>query len=319
MFISNREIKSALALILNLIICGLIISCDDEVTPPNQIGRVDVGVAYDVFLEGETAYVTNNSGIVIIDIKNPGNPFRVGNIPNAAAVGFDIKNDTLVASGNQFSIYDVRISNNPIKICQFTGRSAIMDAVRTKGGLGVIMYSNGGIEIINVNDFNHPSSVGYLSTSWQGNDLEVLGDIAYVANSRAGLEIIDFSDPSHPRKIKTVSGTSGAWDINIKDDLLFLGCHMYGIKILDISEPSSPFVIGSYNAGGEVYGVYSWQNFLAVADLQKGVFLLNVNNPTNPVKISEDNSYHPHDIYYDGSYIYLADQDQGFVVLNLPR
>lgn len=302
-------------MILVLSVVFMCITCEDENISPNQVGDVDVGVGYDVIVENETAYVANNFGIVIIDVHNPDNPREIGMIANYSS-GFNVLNDTIVASGSQFTIYDVKNPSDPARICQFTGRSYISDAVRISNELGILIYSAGGIEIIDINDFAHPTSIGYLSTTWQGNELKVLQDIAYVANSRAGLEVIDISDPTHPQKIRTVSGTPGAWDIHIQGNLLFLGCHMYGIKIVDISNPRSPLVIGSYSTGGEVYGVYAWQNYLSVADLQKGVLLLDISDPSEPELLFEDKYYHPHDIYYNGSDIFLADQDKGFVILN---
>ena len=63
---SKRVIKNNYKIsILSLIaVLGwMIISCDDEITSPNQVGNVDVGVAYDVYLENKTAYVSNNNGV----------------------------------------------------------------------------------------------------------------------------------------------------------------------------------------------------------------------------------------------------------------
>lgn len=305
--------RTFVSIIISLII--IIVSCEEEITSPYQISRIDIGTAYYISVENQTAYLVNNKGIVIINVSNPYNPYEIGTISNDIIAGFHVLNDTIVVSGRYYTIYDVKDSGNPVEIGQYTGKTGRINAVTRKGKFGSLIYFDGGIDILDLSSINRPRSIGYSKSSWQGNDMALLGNFIYVANSMAGLEIIDITDPGQPVIKEIVSGTSGAWDIHFQNNLLFLGCHMYGCRIIDISYPFEPVVIGSLNTGGEIYGVCSWQNQLAIADLQKGVFIYDISDPTNPIKIAEDKSYHPHNIWYDGTYIFLADQDKGFVIL----
>jgi len=89
------------------------------------------------------------------------------------------------------------------------------------------------------------------------------------------------------------------------------------VKILDISDPSDPTVVGSFDNGGETYGVFSVGDRLYTADLQEGVEVLDISIPSAPSLVMRDRNYRPHDLFSDGQYLYLADQDQHFVVLPL--
>ena len=43
--------------------------------------------------------------------------------------------------------------------------------------------------------------------------------------------------------------------------------------------------------------------------------LYDASNPVSPKLIAQNQGYAPHDIFFDGQYTYLADQDKGFIIL----
>lgn len=295
-----------------------LVSCSTSPTSPFEIGQLSLGAAYDVFVQGETAYVSNNEGIVVLDIREIRNPRRTALISESSSggtvAGFRISGDTLAAFGNRFSIYGLGNGPNPRIISSYTGRGFVSGA-GTRGHLAYLALFQGGLEIVDFQNAANPISVGYAPSTGQANDMVVHDGFVYVANSATGLEVFDVGDPTSPVRIGVVAGTPGAWDIHIAQDFLFLGCHMYGVRILDISDPSDPTVLGSFNNGGETYGVHAEGTRLYTVDLQEGVEVLDVSSPTAPSLIMKDRNYHPHDLYSDGQYLYLADQDQHFVVL----
>jgi hypothetical protein len=296
------------------------VACSSSPTSPLEISQLSLGAAYDVFVRGGTAYVSNNQGIAVLDISDLGNPRRAGLISESSSggtvAGFHVSGDTLFAYGDRFSMYTIGDGPNPQIISSFTGRGFVGGA-GMQGHFAYLAFLQGGLEVVDQHDATNPTSVRYVPFTGQVNDLAVHEGFVYVANSSTGLEVFDVGDPTDPVSVGVVAGTPGAWDIHIVRDLLYLGCHRYGVKILDISDPSDPTVLGSYDNGGETYGVFAVGNRLYTVDLQEGVEVLDVTAPSAPSLIMRDRNYHPHDLFSDGQYLYLADQDQHFVVLPL--
>jgi hypothetical protein len=135
-----------------------------------------------------------------------------------------------------------------------------------------------------------------------------------LADPETGIEIVDISDPTSPQFVGLVPTTHGAFDMHIEDDILYLARHGAGVSVLDISNPRAPVLLSTINGGGEAWGVSGAGDILYVADLQEGVDVLDVSDPRAPRQIANEPGYAPHEIYF-GEYIYLADQDQGLVIL----
>lgn len=290
-------------------------SCSGDPTSPNEVGQLSLGAGYDVFVAGETGFVSTNDGIAIIDVHDMGNP-RLLSMIHDDVIGFHVENDTLFAYGTRLALYDIGNAAQPQLIAQYSGARYINGA-RKRGDLVYSSLSGGGIEVIDFSNMDNPRSVTTVTSTGQPNDLVVVQSVALVANSSLGLERYDLSNPTAPQRLEPVPDTRGAWDIHVVGGLLYLGCHSYGVKIIDISDPTDPVVIGSFQNGGETYGVYAVEDRLYTADLQQGVEVLDINQPESPTVVWTDGHYHPHDIYSDGRYVYLADQDRHFVVLPL--
>ena len=296
------------------------VACSSSPTSPLEVSQLSLGAAYDVFVRGGTAYVSNNEGIAVLDLSDIRNPRRTAQISERSSggsvAGFHVSGDTLFAYGDRFSMYTLGDDPDPLIIASFNGRGFVSGA-GTQGHMAFLAFLQGGLEAVDLQDAANPTSLGYAPSMGQVNDMVVHDRFVYVANSSIGLEVFDVGDPSDPTRVGVVAGTPGAWDIHIVEDRLYLGCHMYGVKILDISDPSHPTVVGSFDNGGETYGVFAVGDRLYTADLQEGVEVLDIRVPSAPSLIMRDRNYHPHDLFSDGQYLYLADQDQHFVVLPL--
>lgn len=281
----------------------------------NFVGEVDLGGAgYKIKLENNRIYVSSNNGIEIIDIQNPTAPIRISTVEEGE-MGYDVKNNIIyTTNSNGLVIIDVTDANAPeILGTSDEGQWAYNLRVNNTLAFGI---EGGDMNIYDISNLNDPVRVGQYVDSGRGNDIIIYGEIAYYADPDEGLEVINVSDYSNPEKIRTISNTLGAWDLYLNDELLYLGCHGAGLRVLDISNPTNPVVIRNYNDGGEVYGVCGNNSYIILGDLQEGVEVLNYTNPSQLIEVA---SYvaTPHDIEYRGNYIYVADQDNGFLLLEL--
>lgn len=292
-------------------------SCSSSPTSPLEIAQLSLGAAYDVYVDGTTAYVSNNQGIAILDISDIRHPRRIALVEDESsrnALRFHVSGDTLFTYGDRFSMYSLGGGGEPVRLGSFAGRGFI-GAAQRRGSLLFLAYLNGGLEILTFEDISDPSVLGYITSTGRADDMAVVGDLVYLATPSRGLEVFDVGEPTAPVHIGTVPGTSGAGDIHVRDGFLFLGCYIYGVKILDMADPGSPQVIGSFHNGGETWGVFAHGSRLYSVDLAQGVEVLDISTPSRPSLIMTDRNYHPHDLFTDGRYLFLADQDQHFVVL----
>ncbi|NPE07957.1 MAG: hypothetical protein GNW80_06730 [Asgard group archaeon] len=280
----------------------------------NFLGEVDIGVGYKIRLENERAYVSSNNGVEIIDIQNPTAPSLIGTY-DEGAMGFDVKDNILFTVDANGLIVVNATNANALEVIGTSDTGQWAYNVRLNNTL-VFAISEGDIDVYDITDLNNPLRVGQYLDTGRGNDIIINGETAYYADPDEGLEVINVSDHTNPVKIRTVSNTHGAWDLCINNDLLYLGCHGAGLRVLDISNPTNPAIIKQFNDGGEVYGVCGNDTYIFLGDLQEGVEVLNY---TSSYTLPEIASYvaTPHDIDFNENFIYLADQDNGFILLEL--
>ena len=72
----------------------------------SRVGSLRVGVAYDVDVEGDYAYVTNNEGAVVVDVGEPGRPKRAAKIDvGGSTFGIFVTDGVAyLASGDRLSV-----------------------------------------------------------------------------------------------------------------------------------------------------------------------------------------------------------------------
>lgn len=284
----------------------------------NRVGFLDIEVGYDVHVVGNYAYVTNNDGLMIIDIQNPQNPQKVGEVLTGGSLGFELENNIAYITSVSEGLVITNISNptNP----QVLGQDSVGGAIRiaVSNSRAYVTYTGGGFKIFNISDLANPVLLGEYSDT-RSDAIKIKGNYAYFANADVGLKVVNISNPSSPQLITTVSQTGGANDIHISNDVLFLACWGAGIRVIDISDPTTPQLLDSFddNDGGEELGLKEKDDLLYIAD-NSGVELFNVSVPTSIVEIAERTTdvSAAHDIDVDEECIYVA-QGGGLLILKV--
>ncbi len=281
--------------------------------------RVGLGghVAYSVCVEGNHAYVTGNNGVTILNIEDPTHPDVNSAFPiNDGAFGVTIENEAayIASDGDGFIIANVSNPVHPTLIGK-SGRGGSFELC-INNSIAYVTDYGWGLRIYNYSNPYSPVEIGSYSDGGMASGVVVYGDILYLGDPNFGLKVINVSDPTSPNRISLVGGTGGIMDVYRHNNLLFLACHANGVKILDISS-QIPILIGSFTKSeGEAYGVSGNTTHLYVADLQLGAFLLNITDPSQPTELTSYSNAVPHDIYFDGINIYLADQDKRLIILD---
>jgi hypothetical protein len=143
------------------------------------------------------------------------------------------------------------------------------------------------------------------------------GDYAYVVSD--GLMIVDISDPAAPT-------LAGSYDISgsvaVAGNYAYIAAGDDGLVILDVTDPSSPILAGIYVgscdnvdvAGNYAYVTSGYYHIDPYGELK----IIDISNPAAPTHVGECDAYGwPIDIAVSGNYAYLANGDDGLVILNV--
>ena len=164
-----------------LLAIAMLASCSDSPTSPNEVGQLSLGAGYDVFVTGETAFVSTNDGIAIIDVRDIGTPRLVSTIYDDV-IGFHVERDTLFTYGSRLALYDIGNIDQPQLITEYRSERYISGA-RRSGTYVYLSYASGGISVIDVSDLNNPSSVATVHSVGQANDMFLLESIVFDVQS----------------------------------------------------------------------------------------------------------------------------------------
>jgi len=284
----------------------------------NRIGFIDIEVGYDVHVVGDYAYVTNNDGLMIIDVSDPRNPAKIGEFLCGGSFGFVIEsNIAYIASAESgFIIGNLSNPSSPILLGNDTVTGS--NRVAILGNYAFVSYTSGGFKVFNISNLANPLLLGEFSDT-RSDAVAIKDNFVYHSNAEVGLKVVNVSDPNTPHLVTTVSQTMGTADIHITGNLLFLACWGYGLRVFDISDPTSPQMLDSYDDddGGEELGLFEKDDLLYIADNSR-VEVFNVSNPNSIVEIAERSNDvgAAHDIEVDERYIYVA-QGGGLLILEL--
>jgi len=322
----------ALVLILNSGPIGLASAASTSGLVLTRIAQVDTGDAYDVRVDtgNQIAYVTcGYSGMRIFDISDPHNPAQVGYVsPSSGGYAHQLavrENLVFIADGyGGIKIVDVTNYSSPVVLGQYIGYYAWDVEVVGNTAFAANTHDNG-LTIVNVTDSTAPSLLGSHTTVGGATDLELVGDLAFVTTGYGGFTVFDVSDVSGPVQLAQYTGNPTAEDIGLGDleivgDLAFLSYYESSFKILNISDISSIEVISEFNETSSAFSVHVDvdRSLAFVCDLELGLLVLDIGTPSQPTEIAR---------YFDGGkpnrvrvvddLVYMTDQDNGFVILEI--
>ncbi|MFX1253405.1 MAG: LVIVD repeat-containing protein [Promethearchaeota archaeon] len=187
---------------------GLYIFDVSNLTYPIELGRFeDVEMAQPVTIVDNLAYVTDNSGMNVLNVTDPSNITQLGQ-------------------------YAYNMSH-----IQINGDFAYLACSRSwleKGddGFKILDISNNFTEIGNYTDGGKPV------------DLYVADDIAIIGDINDGIKVLDIHDPSNITKITHYYDGGDATDIQVVEDLIFVADGYDGLEILQMEKIVQTELIG---------------------------------------------------------------------------
>jgi uncharacterized repeat protein (TIGR02543 family) len=172
-------------------------------TNPTLVSAWDTeGYVYAVAVQGNYVYVSDLywwSGLRVIDIADPLNPFEVGYLD---------------------------FPNGEWRVRQ----------IAVRGDFVYLIQDYKTCKVIDVSDPENPSEVTSFETYYPVN-LAVSGNYLFVSDWILGLRVMDISNPADPTLVDLLNEVSGVWGVKIDENRIYLVNRDSGFVILEYKRP----------------------------------------------------------------------------------
>lgn len=335
-----KRFKLFVLLLLGL---NLIISCGkptnpETVVPPDISGGYKIvtkyatsGYAQDVLKKDNLLYIAQGEGgLEIVDVADAETPETVS-VTSDGVRGYSIKVamiDTVVylAAGSfGVNVLDVADVHNPL----VTASNTSMKPAKNLHIMGSYLFtavSEVGIKISEISYPTGPDPRGQISTFGFAYGLTTSADSnrMFVACGEMGLDIIDIShfEEGWPNYWQVgwcdTPGKAEAITILEEESTAFLACGTAGLQIINYADTSNIHIVGSYDGAGYAKDlIYKDQLIFQTAELA-GLQIIDVSDFTNPKLIGVVETEFALGLDMDDNYIYVADEDEGLIVISIP-
>jgi hypothetical protein len=105
-------------------------------------------------------------------------------------------------------------------------------------------------------------------------DIDIVGNYAYVTTLRSGLRIVDISDPTTPIEVGFYDTRGAAANVVVAGDYAYVASSGSGVHVLDVSNPATLKRVGFYETWGATSGVAVASGYVYIADGDGGLIVL---------------------------------------------
>ena len=263
-------------------------------------------------------------GVRVIDISDPENPFEVSSCDLGLAWDICVSGDyAFIASIIFVFIMDISNPEDPYVVGSYVPQGWTFGITATEDYAYVADYDRG-LCILDFNDPTSPERVGSCDTPGLTYDAAVVGDFAYIADGENGVSVIDISNPRQPFRVGSSELPGFALDIAVAGDYAYTANNQGGFSVTDISDPENPFESGHCSSAGNAYDVFIADSFAFVAHVPDDVGrneafrVFDITDPENPNEVEEyDTPGVTMCTYVAGRYAYVADDTCGLRILDV--
>lgn len=243
--------------------------------------------------------MTANNPVMIMDISNPATPTKVGEYM-APVMTYDLAvkdHYAFVACWwDGFRVIDFQDPANPVlvahKLGWFNGAVPGDDycyaqALDVEGNYAYIIDYNPfeaedtrGLYIFDISDPTNPIRISrYKELLSDGNDIDVVGDFAYIADKNGGMEVIDVTIKQNPQSLGYISLPDSPSNIKVSENHAFIADYINGgVQVVNVTDPNNLTIDGYYTRSGcFALGVRVNSNNIYLADGPAGFQIYQTN------------------------------------------
>ncbi|NQT35235.1 T9SS type A sorting domain-containing protein [bacterium] len=300
---------------------GLIVFDVSDPEDPDSVGYFNSGETADIFITGETAYVTGFKDdedtifLFSLDISDPSNPQELDryNTECQSGWGISISDDYLYLAGSSFTISVFNISDpGSIDFLDFYDLRGINSReIFILDDVAYITANQEGFCTVDISDPENVRLMGQFSDCF----LDIVSvsaseDIAVFTDFNSGLQrMIDISDPSDPVELEVrFENRLYGRKIVFSEGLAYL---LYNrMHVYDLSNPVIPVELGSLVIEYVLWDFVVNNDFAFGTFGGKGLASFNVASPSNPFLICHNDTTHrPRSVSVSGNLACVVNDD----------
>ena len=290
---------------------------------PIVIGEIELdNDAWEVWAHDQIAYVANGyGGMAIVDCTVPTMPVFVDNYPTNGCYSvqyYDEQDYVYATSNGGLLIIDPHNPGGPSLIGSYT-TSNCMDLVVADDICYMGNYY-GDLYVIDVSTPSDPQLLGQVDLGWYGILYGVAERDGYVfcCTYYYGLRIVNATNPASPYIAKTLSLAGDTYEISLYGDYaLVTTWDNQRLSVINIADPPTSFLEDDFFiSGGSPAGVAARDDeFVYVGVMDDELWSISWNDFDNIQKAGSVLTDGPNGLFYDGVYLYAAENEDGLKVL----
>jgi len=299
-----------------------------------------MGIAQDVFLRNDTAYVADGQAdLTIFDVSDPMYPYILRNIDSG---NDDFAKGVYVSPVDTFPYAVVADMDGRIQCLNVQDTTFLVnDAFGTDQNLEDItgIIKNDSLWIMAVSSgFNRRRLSFYLIVydpyfnPWfsqvafsvempaDANGLYADTNYVYVACGTSGLKIVDIRDIYNPIVAYSLPMSGSMLSVDVRHnpvssrDYAFVAADRGGVYVVDVTDKSNPLVIEQINTSGRSKDVHAVGDYVFVADGSGGLKVIDATVPDSAHFVAAYTTPYAYGLYATTDYIYLCDRDLGLLI-----
>ena len=291
-----------------------------------------IGYAQDVIVKDTLAYLAQGEGgLLIVNISDPENPVLVSSTTDNVRGYCNriiMKENTVYLAAGSFGVNVLNVANPSLPVV--TAANLSIKPARSFHIMGNFMFtaiSEQGFNVCEISNPNQPNIRGETRTLGYARGTITTADSLYllVACGEMGLSIFDISHFENGYGTYPLTGfgnTPGyAEEVAVADNdsIAYMACGTAGLQIVNYADSSNVHVVGSYNGGGYAKDLIYTNDLIFLVTEQRGLQIINVADVTAPYLLGSISTEYALGIDMDEKYIYIADEDEGLIIISRPE
>lgn len=266
---------------------GLLVVNITDSTSPTLAGSYNTpGLANNVFIQGDFAYVADNTSLQILNIKNPSKPFYVGNYTTSGSpvdVFVDGNLAYVADYDGGFKVINVTVPTVPTLAGSYMTLDKALN-VKIIVDQAYVTINNEGLLILDISDPTNPAYQVSYNTTGTALGVSIAGKLAYIADGENGLTVINITNRNNST-LGNCQTPAIAQDVTIFGDFAYVVCKGAGLQVVNIKDPSKPQIVGFYDTNGSSMSSAVYGNHICIADGFEGLQILKISDLMAPAVV----------------------------------
>ena len=176
-------------------------------------------------------------------------------------------------------------TSDDLAVCNFGGNDG--EVFAGIAGSCTVTVDAGGFEIdvLGIVRTFAPVTSGFVAIPGFANNVETVGDLAFVAAGAAGLQVVDVTDHALPVVVASIDTPGNANDVVVEGATAYVADGAAGLRMVDVTDPLNPALLGALATVGDAWSVAIDGNTAFVAAGAGGLEIVDVTDPLLPVSI----------------------------------